>query len=143
MQLGKYSPRRLLLGLGVIGIAAFIACSVPANSLDEGYVTAGQQIGDSNYVFQGLYEGNYGIQRKIDMQGQDYGPMGYAIDTQGKEFDVIVGAIFPVDDKFYCVTDIDENSQQIFYRKIDKQKDCSYLPQMTPTPIPTPRIMAV
>ena len=132
MQLGKYSPRRLLLGLTLIGTAASIACSVTGNALDEGYVTAGQQIGDSNYIFHGIYEGDYGIQRKTDMDGQDYGPVGYAIGPQGREFDVIVGAVFPVGNAvsdFYCITRIDEYRQQVFYKKVPKHDDCSFLPQ--------------
>src|SRR3989338_6475291 len=140
MQLGRYFPRKLLLGLGAIGIAAAIACSVTGNALDEVYVTPGQSFGNSGYVFQDIYEDGGVIRRHTDVYGQDYGPVGYAIGPQGKEFLVLVGAVFPEGDKLYCITRIETEPPEVHYTKITDQADCSFLPQQK---TPKPKIGAV
>src|SRR3989344_615589 len=139
MHLGKYFSRRLLLGLGALGTAAAIACSASANSSDE-YITSGQPFGNSGYIFQDLYEDGGVVRRHTDVYGQDYGPVGYAIGPQGKEFLVLVGAVFPEGDKLYCITRIETEPPEVHYTKITDQADCSFLPQQK---TPKPKIGAV
>jgi|SRR3989344_707799 len=135
MHLGRYIPK-IILGLGAVGVAAAIACSGSGNEIRQGYITTGQRLGNSEYIFEAFYADEKGeLLRDIDDEDKDLGFTGYFISDKRPEkvFPFIVGAYFPGHDNYYCITKIEIIPPKIHYEEFSNEptrEECPYLPEI-------------